>query len=338
MIEPENCQRGSCVDTHSDAPLNPATPVPVPASQTPVDSSEMPSTPDPASASEAASSASEIPSFPASASRPAGDNPGIPVVPASVPVPQTPVVVIPRVMLNYVVIAVVCLVMGAVIGMVAYDRVSQGRQADTEALIKDAVAAAVAALPTAAPNPNDPNIRHDVAIEGRPSKGSQDAPIVMVEFGDFHCSYCKRFHDETITPLLQNYGDKVLFVFRDFPILGPDSVQAALAANCAYDQNAFWDFHDRLFASPTQLNRDAFLQYATDLKLNVDTFTQCYDNAQHQAEVSQDYNDAEALGVGGTPTFFINGKILVGAQPYTSFQKIIEDELALAANETTNAS
>ena len=95
----------------------------------------------------------------------------------------------------------------------------------------------------------------------------------MVEFGDFHCTYCKRFHDETITPLLENYGDKVLYVFRDYPILGPDSMQAALAAECAFDQDAFWDFHDRLFSDPTELTRDKFIEYAQELNLDMDQFT-----------------------------------------------------------------
>ena len=229
-------------------------------------------------------------------------------------------------------IAVVCLLLGAVIGMVAYDRVAQGRQSDTESLIREAVAAAVAALPTAVPDANDPNTRHDISIENRPSLGPKDAPVVIVEFGDFRCSYCKRFQDETITPLLENYSEQVLFVYRDYPILGPDSVQAALAAACAYDQDAFWDFHDRLYAAPTQLNRDAFLQYAQELELDIDTFTTCYDNAEHQAEITQDYNDAEAVGVGGTPTFFINGKVLVGAQPYATFAAAIDAEMAALAS------
>lgn len=241
-------------------------------------------------------------------------------------------------MLNYVIIAVVCLALGAVIGIVAYDRAAQSRETETEALINKAVAAAVAALPTAVPvvDPNDPNIRHDISFENRPSIGPQDAPVVMVEFGDFHCTYCKRFHDQTVTPLLQDYGDKVLFVYRDYPILGPDSMQAALAAACAYDQNAFWDFHDRLYAAPAMLNRDAFLQYAQELNLDLPTFTTCYDNAAHQADVTKDYNDAEAAGVGGTPTFFINGKVLVGAQPYEAFAAAIDAELVLVANESAN--
>lgn len=242
---------------------------------------------------------------------------------------QQPVVVIPRVMFNYVVIAVVCLVLGVVIGFVASDRVAQQTRVSTEALIQQTVATAVAALPRESESVGpDPNVRHDVSIENRPSIGSPDAPIVLVEFGDFHCGYCKRFHDQTITPLLENYGDQILFVFRDFPILGPDSFQAALAAYCANDQGAFWGFHDRLFSAPTQLVRDQFLAYAQELELDVDRFTECYDNAEGQAAVVQDYNDASGLGVTGTPTFFINGRIFIGAQPYEQFVAAIEGELS----------
>ena len=256
--------------------------------------------------------------------------------PAGNPNTQSPDVVISRLLLNYAVIALVCLVVGIVVGMVAQDRLAQNHQAETQALIDRSVAAAIAALPQDTIVQADPNARKDVAIDNRPSLGPRDAPVVIVEFGDFHCTYCKRFHDETITPLLQNYGDKVLFVFRDYPILGPDSTQAALAAECAYDQDAFWNFHDRLFSDPTELTRPLFIKYAQDLNLDMDQFTLCYDNAAHQTEVSQDYNDATALGVGATPTFFINGKLLLGAQPYAAFAAAVDAELALAANDKSN--
>ncbi len=259
--------------------------------------------------------------------------------PAPTPVEPSAVVVIPRVMFNYVIIGVVCLVFGVVIGMIGYDQFSQANRVQTEALINKAVATAVAALPssadTAAAVP-DPNARQNVSIANRPSLGPANAPVVVVEFGDFHCSFCKRFHDETITPLLQHYGDQILYVYRDFPILGPDSLQAALAASCAYDQNAFWDFHDRLYADPSELTRDKFLQYAQDLGLDMDTFTQCYDTGAHQDAVVQDYNDGTALGVGGTPTFFINGKILIGAQPYEQFAAAIDAELESATDASTS--
>ncbi len=260
-----------------------------------------------------------------------------------------PLAVIPRATFNYFVIAVVALLIGVVIGAVGFDRLTQqnreenaalidqsvasaiaalpqGSSVDTEALINQAVATAVAAVPSGA-QANDPNKRYDVAIADQPSMGPADAPVVMVEFGDFHCSYCKHFNDDTIKPLLDAYGDKVLFVYRDYPILGPNSLSAALAAGCANDQGAFWPFHDLMFANQTALNRDTFIQDATDLNLDVDTFTQCYDNQDHRSDVLQDYNDGQTLGVGGTPTFFINGKVFVGAQPYDSFAQTIDAEL-----------
>ncbi|MFN8450798.1 MAG: DsbA family protein [Anaerolineae bacterium] len=256
-----------------------------------------------------------------------------------VPPPESPaVVVISRATFNYAIIAVVFLVIGAVVGMVAYDRVSEQNRVSTDELINRAVATAVAALPSETVADADPNARQVVSTENRPSLGPADAPVVMVEFGDFHCGYCKRFHDETITPLLENYGDRVRFVFRDYPILGAASVQAALAANCAFDQNAFWDFHDRLYADPSELTRDKFLEYAQALDLNMDQFTTCYDNSEHQDVVVKDYTDAQALGVSGTPTFFINGKVFVGAQPYESFAAVIDAELALSETPADQAS
>ncbi|MEO8396261.1 MAG: thioredoxin domain-containing protein [Chloroflexota bacterium] len=248
---------------------------------------------------------------------------------------ESPVIVISRVLLNYIVIAVVCMLVGVVVGMIAQDRLTQGNLAQTQALIDRSVASAIAALPKDTTALADPNVRKDVSIDNRPSLGPHDAPVVIVEFADFHCTYCKRFHDETITPLLQNYGNQVLYVFRDYPILGPDSTQAALAAECAYDQDAFWNFHDRLFSDPTELTRPLFIKYAQDLKLDMDRFTSCYDNATHQTEISKDYNDATALGVGATPTFFINGKMLLGAQPYAAFAAAIDAELASAANDAS---
>lgn len=250
------------------------------------------------------------------------------VEPVATPTEAPPVAVIPRAVFNYFVIAVVALALGLVLGVVGYDRVVQQSRADTEALIEKTVATAVAALPrdTVADVP-DPNQRHEVSIANQPYRGADDAPIVIVEFGDFSCGYCKRFNDQTVTPLMETYGDQVKLVYRDYPILGPNSLSAALAAECAHDQDAFWGFHDRLYADPSNLTRDAFIAYATELELELDQFAQCYDDQVHRDAVVQDYNDGQALGVGGTPTFFINGKILVGAQPYDQFVSVIEAEL-----------
>lgn len=258
-----------------------------------------------------------------------------PALPAPAPTYDPNTLAIPRVLFNYVIIAVSCFAVGLIVGIFAYDRIAQNNREENTALINNAVAAVVAALPesVAAQPTLDPNFRYDVTDADNPTIGPADAPITIIEFGDFRCTYCKRFFDETLYPLLDAYEGQVHFVFRDFPILGPDSIQAALAAECADDQGRFWVFHDRLYADQI-LTRDAFLQHATELEMDVDTFTTCLDDEVHQAEIETDYVAASQLGVGGTPTFFINGKILIGAQPYDSFVAAIEAELNSLTSES----
>ena len=264
--------------------------------------------------------------------------------PASVSSPvqaaEVNVLTVPRVLVNYGIIAVACFVIGVVVGVFAYDRIVQNNRSENAELINSAVAAAVAALPSSGvaedPTP-DPNMRYDVGDAGNPSLGPADAPITIIEFGDFNCGYCKSFFEQTLTPLMEAYDGQVRFVFRDYPILGSASVQAALAAECADDQGQFWAFHDRLYTDQV-LSRDAFLQYAADLEMDVETFTTCLDSATHQEELESDYLAGAQLGVGGTPTFFVNGKILVGAQPYANFAAAIDTELNnLAAGATSDS-
>lgn len=265
------------------------------------------------------------------------EQPDAVIEPAPPPAPPSPTVAtVPRETLNYVVIAVVFLVLGLVIGVIGYDRISTQSAANTDALIQRAVATAVAAVPNAgaavAAAPSGPI---DVNIEGAPTKGSPDAPIVMVEFGDFQCSFCKRFFDTTLDPLLEQYGDQIYFVYRDFPVLGPASLDAALAAACAQDQDAFWEYHDILYANPQALTREDLIRYAQSLNLDMEAFTTCYDNEVHREAVIADYVDGQNYGVGGTPTFFINGRIFVGAQPLEQFEMAIESELAALTQEET---
>lgn len=244
------------------------------------------------------------------------------------------VVAVPRGIFNLVVVGTTMLVIGLIIGVVGYDRFAATNQQANAELIAQAVGTAVASMPrtgavVATPRPTaDPNFRYDVGVADNPYIGPEDAPIVMIEFGDFRCGYCKRFNDNTLGPLLQQYEGQIRFVYRDYPILGPDSTQAALAAECADDQGQFWPFHDMLFANPTVLTRDAFLSYADSLALDMDRFTTCYDNAEHQAEVTADHAAGQALNLTGTPMFFINGRIVQGAQPIEAFQAVIDAELA----------
>jgi len=177
--------------------------------------------------------------------------------------------------------------------------------------------------------------RHEVPIEADdPVLGAADAPITIVEFADFECPYCQRHALETHPRLLAAYGDQIRFVYRDFPLssIHPDAFPAALAAQCALEQNAFWEYHDLLFSGRLGLGRGSYLGYAGELGLDVDEFTVCFDEERYSEAVQTDYNFAVELGISSTPTFFINGIALVGAQPYSVFEQIIDYELANPQN------
>jgi protein-disulfide isomerase len=164
------------------------------------------------------------------------------------------------------------------------------------------------------------------------SRGPQGAPVVIVEFSDFGCPYCKSVVS-TLKQLAAQYPDKIRWVFRDFPIanLHPQAPKAHEAARCAGAQGKFWEYHDLLFErSPRQSPAD-LAQYAKDLELDATRFQQCLESEAQQAAVDADIRDGERLGISGTPMFFINGRALIGAQPLAVFQKVIESELALEA-------
>jgi protein-disulfide isomerase len=172
-------------------------------------------------------------------------------------------------------------------------------------------------------------VRYDVSTEGYPSLGPEDAPITVVEFSDFQCPYCKRFHQDTYQSLLDAYPGQIRFVYRNLPLtsIHPDAMSAAVASLCANEQNVYWDYHDKLFAGDA-LGRDVYVQYATDLNLNTEEFAACLDSGKFDDFIQEDMDFAFNLGVQSTPTFFINGLAIVGAQPLTSFQTIIDKELA----------
>lgn len=238
-------------------------------------------------------------------------------------------------MFNYVIIAIVFFASGAALGVLGYDRLAQNTATTVDAAISRAVATAVAMVPpgsaqVAVEPTRDPNQRFVVDTEGDPAMGLPDAPVTIVEFADFRCGYCKRFLDQTMTPLLEEYGEHVRFVYRDYPILGSDSVTAALAGECAMQQDKFWEFHDLVYANQGDLSLDAFTGYAADLGMDVDAFAACVDADETTAMVQRDYEAGLQLGVSGTPTFFINGRMLVGAQPYAVFAQYVEEELSEA--------
>ena len=171
-------------------------------------------------------------------------------------------------------------------------------------------------------------IRVAVKGEGAFVKGPKDAPVTLVEFTDFHCPFCGKAV-ATLKDVMREYDGKIRWVFRDFPIAGlhPRAPKAAEAARCAGKQGKFWEYHDLLFEGQPQATIEDFKRSAEQLKLDPKSFEQCLDSGKHQAAVEADVQEGARLGITGTPTFFINGRILVGAQPLESFRRIIEAEL-----------
>lgn len=177
-----------------------------------------------------------------------------------------------------------------------------------------------------ASNPGDPR-RIEVSTDDDPSLGPPDAPVVIVEFSDYNCPYCRRFHHETFRPLLEAYSGQIRFVYRDFPITSQESFNAAQAAECAEDQGGYWEFHDALFSGRHGLGLEAYRSYANELGLDAEELVRCVEEGRHAQEVQADARYASQLGVSGTPTFFINGIPLVGAQPLERFTELIDAEL-----------
>lgn len=170
-------------------------------------------------------------------------------------------------------------------------------------------------------------VRLEVSADDDAVLGPEDAPVTIIEFSDFNCPYCKRFHHETFGPLLERYPDQIRFVYRDFPVVG--GFEAAQAAECAGEQGDYWGFHDALFNSEgVAIDRDLYQVVAEELGLDAEALIACLDEGRYAAEVEADARYAGGLGVNGTPTFFINGIPIVGAQPLTVFTQIIDAELA----------
>jgi protein-disulfide isomerase len=172
--------------------------------------------------------------------------------------------------------------------------------------------------------------RYDVPVDDDPALGPDNAPITIIEFSDYQCPFCRQWHEDSFSKIKETFGDQVRFVYRDFPLdsLHPQAEPAAEAANCAREQDKFWEYHDKLFSGEYELGETAYSQIAKDLKLDVAAFEKCLKEGKYKAEVQADYQYAANLGIRSTPTFFINGIPLVGAQPFEVFQEVITKELA----------
>ncbi|MFQ5658716.1 MAG: DsbA family protein, partial [Candidatus Methylomirabilales bacterium] len=172
-----------------------------------------------------------------------------------------------------------------------------------------------------------------------PAKGAETAPITIIEFSDFQCSYCWRFWKQTLPLLEAEYVKQgsVRFVYRHLAILGKQSVTSAQAADCAGEQRKFWEYHDKLFASKGLfgLTNQRLKGHAREIGLDGEVFDRCLDSAKYAQKVEGETGIGLALGLRGTPAFFINGRLLVGAHPFETFQALIEQELKRAKATTS---
>jgi protein-disulfide isomerase len=164
-----------------------------------------------------------------------------------------------------------------------------------------------------------------------PALGPASAPVTLVEFSDFQCPFCQRV-EPTLKRLRETYGDKLRIVWKDFPLtqIHPQAFKAGEAGHCAADQGKFWEYHDRLFANQQALQPADLKKHAADLGLDAAAFGTCLDSSKHGERVRDGVSQGTALGVNSTPTTFINGRRLSGAQPYEVFVAAIDEELSRA--------
>jgi protein-disulfide isomerase len=157
-----------------------------------------------------------------------------------------------------------------------------------------------------------------------PNLGNPQARIQIVEFSDFQCPYCAESHT-IMRELLDKYPNDFYYIYRDFPLddIHPQARLAAQAATCAHQQQKFWSFHDLLFQNQTKLELGNLLNYAQQVGLDTNKFTECLESGSYQAEVKKDQSDGLAAGVSATPTFFVNGEKVEGVVPLDSWEKIL---------------
>ena len=226
----------------------------------------------------------------------------------------------------YSALVVLAFAAGVLIGYVAWGIGTTGGDVQTSQTANQSTGPVVEA-PVATEEPQ--YIRYDVSSEEAYAIGPEDAPITIVEFGDFQCPYCRRWHEQVYESLLASYPGKIRMVYRHLPLtsIHPDAFSAAEAAMCAGEQDAFWQYHEKLFTSET-LGAEVYTQYAQELNLDMTVFEACMTDHRYQEAIQKDSDFAIDLGISSTPTFFINGLALVGAQPLDVFKQVIDKELA----------
>lgn len=198
-------------------------------------------------------------------------------------------------------------------------------------------------MPLGANNQQESGGIVNVQIGDSPVKGDANAPVTIVEFSDFECPFCARFFEETLPLIRENYINtgKVKFVYKDFPLnIHENAQKAAEAARCVREQrgdDGFWLMHDKLYKNQDKLSLENFKKWAREIGVSGAKFDKCLEDGTYADEVKEDFEYGQELGVRGTPAFFINGKLVSGAQPYSVFEQMINAELGTASTSSSPA-
>ena len=179
-------------------------------------------------------------------------------------------------------------------------------------------------------------VRDKIKLDGEPSRGPADAKVTIVEYSDFQCPFCSRVYATFETQVIKEYGDKVRFIFKNYPLtsIHPWAEDAAVASECAFQQgnDQFWTMYNGLFSKQSEINKDNLAAKAAEIGeaggLDVAKLKECLEGKKSLDAVKADESEATALGVNSTPTFFVNGRRLSGAQTYEGFKQLIDQELA----------
>ena len=167
----------------------------------------------------------------------------------------------------------------------------------------------------------------DVTLD--PVLGPEDAPVTIVEFSDFECPFCARFANNTAPALRRHYGDKIRWIFVNNPLqsIHPRAYDAGLASECAAEQDAFWDFYDAAFSGRYGLSNADLMEIGRDIGVDMEQYRSCYESAEYAEEMAEDIKEGQKFYILGTPTFFINGRRMEGAQPPEAFATVIDSIL-----------
>ncbi len=181
------------------------------------------------------------------------------------------------------------------------------------------------------PSGPDREKEYEVDLTGAPAQGPEDAPVTIVEFSDFQCPFCNRV-TPTLAKIRDTYGDQVRIVFKHMPLsIHPQAPQAHAASEAAHRQGRFWEMHDRIFQNQRDLSIATLESHARAIGLDMERYGKDVADAALKKKIDEDMSQASKLGVTGTPSFFINGRYLSGAQPFENFKRLIDEAIEKAS-------